>query len=390
MLECEEERKCGGRPQGKVKKAVEVGGKFVNLNPDFNEDYAIQAQVEEWLEEHLVGDKAASTQRAYNAAWQRWTDWGKRQGWTSPYLDYNGDLLTNENKVLGYLGYLGWLGTSVATMKQAVFAIKDAHKRAGHGDTTVKMHRLWIVLNSLEKNSVKRPRRLGVTVQMIKWLGKQMASGAESMGELKVDCRMIHAAVVTAWFFMLRAREFSDSSGVDQEMIVRGQDVSLTTRGLADESDPQEVTLQFRKTKADQEAFGTCKTMLKTEVEFVCVVTALHRLREVAPRRFGRGPESHLPLFRWASGPVIKRLEVQNLLQRAARALGLPAERFQSHSLRIGGASALYQATGEIEVVKRTGRWTSSAVQRYLHDSGDVLSGLARKMANVDQHVHYT
>ena len=275
-------------------------------------------------------------------------------------------------------------------MKQAVFAIKDAHKRAGHGDTTVKMHRLWIVLNSLEKNSVKRPRRLGVTVQMIKWLGKQMASGAESMGELKVDCRMIHAAVVTAWFFMLQAREFSDSSGVDQEMIVRGQDVSLTTRGLADENDPQEVTLQFRKTKADQEAFGTCKTMLKTEAEFVCVVTALHRLREVAPRRFGRGPESHLPLFRWASGPVIKRLEVQNLLQRAARALGLPAERFQSHSLRIGGASALYQATGEIEVVKRTGRWTSSAVQRYLHDSGDVLSGLARKMANVDQHVHYT
>ena len=217
-----------------------------------------------------------------------------------------------------------------------------------------------------------------------------MASGADAIGELKVDCRMAHAAVVTAWFFMLRAREFSDSSGVDQEMIVRGQDIPLTTRGRPDENDPQEATLQFRKTKADQEAFGTCKTMLKTEVEFVCVVTALHRLREVAPRRFGRGPESHMPLFRWASGPVIKRLEVQNLLQRAARALGLPAERFQSHSLRIGGASALYQVTGEIEVVKRTGRWTSSAVQRYLHDPGDVLSGLARKMANVDQHVHYT
>ena len=385
-----EDRRCGGRRKKEVKPVEETGAKFIDLNPDFNPDMEVQAQVEEWLEAHLVGDKAASTQKAYATAWGKWCDWSRRQGWLTPYLDHNGDPINNENKVLGYLGYLGWLGTSVATMKQAVFAIKDAHKRAGHGDTTVKMHRLWIVLNSLEKNSVKRPRRLGVTVQMIKWLGKQMASGAESMGELKVDCRMIHAAVVTAWFFMLRAREFSDSSGVDQEMIVRGQDVSLTTRGLADESDPQEVTLQFRKTKADQEAFGTCKTMLKTEVEFVCVVTALHRLREVAPRRFGRGPESHLPLFRRASGPVIKRLEVQNLLQRAARALGLPAERFQSHSLRIGGASALYQATGEIEVVKRTGRWTSSAVQRYLHDSGDVLSGLARKMANVDQHVHYT
>ena len=385
-----DERRCGGRRKKELKPVEENGAKFIDLNPDFNPDMEIQAQVEEWLEAHLVGDKAASTQKAYATAWGKWCDWSRRQGWLTPYLDHKGDPIHNENKVLGYLGYLGWLGTSVATMKQAVFAIKDAHKRAGHGDTTVKMHRLWIVLNSLEKNSVKRPRRLGVTVQMLKWLGKQMASGAETVGELKVDCRMVHAAVVTAWFFMLRAREFSDSSGVDQEMIVRGQDISLTTRGRPDENDPQEATLQFRKTKADQEAFGTCKTMLKTEVEFVCVVTALHRLREVAPRRFGQGPESHMPLFRWASGPVIKRLEVQNLLQRAARALGLPAERFQSHSLRIGGASALYQATGEIEVVKRTGRWTSSAVQRYLHDSGDVLSGLARKMANVDQHVHYT
>ena len=377
-----EQRRCGGRRKKEVKVVEEDGAKFIDLNPDFNPDMEIQAQVEEWLEAHLVGDKAASTQRAYQAAWQKWCDWSRRQGWMTPYLDHNGDPILNENKVPGYLGYLGWLGTSVATMKQAVFAIKDAHKRAGHGDTTTKMHRLWIVLNSLEKNSAKRPRRLGVTVQMLKWIGKRMATGAESFGELKVDCRMVHAAMVTGWFFMLRAREFADSNGVDQEMILRGQDVSLTTRGQGDEEDPQEVTMQFRKTKADQEAFGTCKTMLKT--------TALHRLREVAPRRFGSGPESHLPLFRWASGGVIKRLEIQNLLQRAAKALGLPAERFQSHSLRIGGASALYQATGEIEVVKRTGRWTSSAVQRYLHDSGDVLSGLAKKMAEVDQHVHYT
>ena len=35
--------------------------------------------------------------------------------------------------------------------------------------------------------------------------------------------------------------------------------------------------------------------------------------------------------------------------------------------MRIGGASALFQATGEVEMVKRTGRWSSGAVQ-YLQD----------------------
>ena len=61
-----------------------------------------------------------------------------------------------------------------------------------------------------------------------------------------------------------------------------------------------------------------------------------------------------------------------------------------SHSLRIGGASALFQSTGEIELVKRTGRWSSSAVQRYLHDGEIALKETASKMAKVEQRVHYT
>ncbi|CAL1171126.1 unnamed protein product [Cladocopium goreaui] len=96
------------------------------------------------------------------------------------------------------------------------------------------------------------------------------------------------------------------------------------------------------------------------------------------------------PLFRWGSGMTLKRTEVQYLLQKAATAEGLPADRFLSHSLRIGGASALYQVTADVELVKRMGRWSSSAVQRYLHDGGRVLKELSGRMARVDQRVHYT
>ena len=81
---------------------------------------------------------------------------------------------------------------------------------------------------------------------------------------------------------------------------------------------------------------------------------------------------------------------MQYILQKAGAAVGLPADRFMSHSLRIGGASALYQVTADVELVKRMGRWSSSAVQRYLHDGGHVLKELATKMANVDQRIHYT
>ena len=390
--ECDQGRRAGGR-HSRAKAEEKHAEKFVKLGKELQGDLDVQAQVEDWLEQHMCGDKAVSTQKAYKAAWDKWCDWSRRQGWLSPFLSNSNDtgtMVENENKVLGFIGYLGWLGTSVASLKQAIFAIKDAHKRAGHGDSTGKMHRLWIVLNSLERNAVKRPRRLGVTVAMLKWIGEHLHSGGQAHGDLKVDCRMLKAALLTAWFYMLRAKEFCDSSGVDMEMVVRGQDIQLSVNGNPVEQGAEEATLQFRKTKADQTAFGTCKTMLRTGVNHVCVVEALEHFKEVAPRRFGAGPEAHLPLFRWSSGQVVKRLEVQNILQRAAKACGLPADRFQSHSLRIGGASALYQATGEVEVVKRTGRWTSSAVQRYLHDSGDVLKGLSKKMATVDQFVHYT
>jgi len=58
---------------------------------------------------------------------------------------------------------------------------------------------------------------------------------------------------------------------------------------------------------------------------------------------------------------------------------GLPPDRLTAHSRRIGGASALYNATGEIETVKRYGRGTSGAFHRYLWDSAEQAKGVAAK-----------
>jgi len=69
---------------------------------------------------------------------------------------------------------------------------------------------------------------------------------------------------------------------------------------------------------------------------------------------------------------------------------GLPAQRFMSHSLRIGGESALYHATGDIEIVKRFGRWSSGAFHGYLWESEEQFKGLAQKMADDKASMHYT
>ena len=77
------------------------------------------------------------------------------------------------------------------------------------------------------------------------------------------------------------------------------------------------------------------------------------------------------------------------LLQRAAEAVGLPRERFKSHGLRIGGASAMLHATGQFDFVKRFGRWSSDAVHGYLHESAEQSLPLASQMARDRASVHY-
>ena len=399
MLDCgidseEEEAEDHTRAGGRKKKltsqelAEKVSTQFVanvglTVRPFCGE---VGDRVEEWLEENMQGDKSPATEKAYASAWSKWKAWAKRQGWLSEYLDRSEDAVERENKLLAYVGYLGWLGASVNTIRQSIFAIKLAHKRVGAGDITEGMHRVWILLGGLDRRSTSRkPRRLGVTQEMLQWLGEELIGKAEAQGRRAelADASMAFAAISTAGFFMLRCKEFAESNGVDRDMILRGCDIRFSTDGLVVGSQAEEVTVQFRKTKVDQLAFGESKTLKATGRRFLCPVEALWRMKTFWPRRFSKeASASKEPLFRWASGSVLKRLEIQHLLHKAAEGVGLPGDRFLTHSLRIGGATALYQATADIELVKRMGRWTSSAVHRYMED-GVTVANSSQKMADV-------
>ncbi len=76
-----------------------------------------------------------------------------------------------------------------------------------------------------------------------------------------------------------------------------------------------------------------------------------------------------MPLMRWANGEPVTRTYVRDLLGIAAVRLGYPRDRACVHSLRVGGATALWVATGgNVMLVKRLGRWGSDAVEAYLWD----------------------
>ena len=61
-----------------------------------------------------------------------------------------------------------------------------------------------------------------------------------------------------------------------------------------------------------------------------------------------------------------------------AYALGLPADRVSTHSLRHGGSTLLQDLGMSVNSIMRKGNWRSSAVRRYLHQSATELAVLER------------
>ena len=93
------------------------------------------------------------------------------------------------------------------------------------------------------------------------------------------------------------------------------------------------------------------------------------------------GKQTHLPVARWADGTLITRERIQSLLQQAAALEGYPPDKFKSHSLRIGGATALYHCFQDTELVKRWGRWQSGAFHAYLWEANEDAAGVSQAMA---------
>ncbi len=71
------------------------------------------------------------------------------------------------------------------------------------------------------------------------------------------------------------------------------------------------------------------------------------------------------------------------ILERSAEALGVDPDKIGSHSLRFGGATALYAAYQDTGLVQRWGRWSSGAFQGYLWESKESMKGVSKAMAKV-------
>jgi len=340
-----------------------------------------------WLKDQrtelMLQKLSEGTRAGYEGGWRQWTAYRTAQG-HDPWLQGRDreERMRDEDALIDFVVVLAViLSRTDGTVKQKLFAVRYAHLVVGFGDPLLHRGRLWTTLAGLRRwqgpgNKRKRP----VTPRMLLWLKKHIHQDA---GLSDPDAATLFAAVMVAFFFLLRASEYLVTNKTwSLERVTHGEDVEARAGGerVSSFAGADECVLHIKGSKTDQYNVGTVRNQYATEAP-LCVVNALAAMQSHLPQRFN-GSEERLPLFRWLSGEPVKREEVQHYLVLAGLAAGLRREEIGSHSLRIGGATAMYHVTDDLAKVQRYGRWASDSFHSYLWESHEPQRDVARRMAN--------
>lgn len=167
-----------------------------------------------------------------------------------------------------------------------------------------------------------------------------------------IDQAMLWAAVLVAFFGLLRASEFLAPSADTV-------DPNRTLTWSAMTFGPKKVIILLKRTKTAQDGHGGV-VELQQSTGNICPVMALQEHARLSFRQH----KSLLPVFTYQSGKHLTRDEMTRILRQA-----LQTQSVSSHSLRIGGATHMAKCGASDALIKRAGRWRSSASDRYIRQA---------------------
>ena len=239
---------------------------------------------------------------------------------------------------------------------------------AGYTQLVSDMPLLFYLLRGIRRTQgslYQRPRRQPITISQL----AAIISFLERSPYHSQDRSMLRSAVTLAFFGLLRCSEYTSHSMTrfDPESTLCFQDIRLTT-------DHQVMHIYIKKSKTDPFRAG-CTIRIGAVGTHLCPVEAMHQYTRHQSNRDG-------PLFVFVNGSLLTRLHIKNLLSQSLPA----ATNIDTHSFRIGGATAAASAGVPNSTIQILGRWSSDAYRRYLHLSDDLVQRANRGMATAEFH----
>jgi hypothetical protein len=230
--------------------------------------------------------------------------------------------------------------------------------------------------------AIKETRRLPLSAEMIE--AYRVCSPVVS--DYREACT--YAALRLAFTLMLRISEYTVTKA---DHFLRAEDVSFVRRdggvvradGVAGSlplGDVVAVLVDIRSAKNDRDGEGHRFSLLSDpSVKEGCACSLLlDWAKRGKPRR---GQQFFSMNLAGGAHWRLSRGDITEAVKKLAVRFGFNPERFSSHSLRIGGASALAAANVQDYAIQALGRWRSLAFLDYIHVSEAMTSMAQRVMS---------
>ena len=258
------------------------------------------------------------------------------------------------SELADFLGSRFEAGCTATTLSTAASAIAHGHRDVGLPDPT-SAFQIKQLLAGARRLRTSIDQRLALSMQDV----MNICGVIHSLPISPVDRAAFCALIPLAFFAMLRPGELVVSA--TDAHTVRVQHVSIAGDALT-------IVIPSSKTPANE---FTVHMVARPDIS-VCPVSAIREYSKV------RGPGRSNDVF-FIDGrrrPITYDLTV--ILRQAGRIVGLDAARLSGHCLRISGASHGAEVGLTELQIQELGRWSSSAVRRYLRRPVSLLQCAGR------------
>lgn len=247
------------------------------------------------------------------------------------------------------------------SIKTYLSGIQFSAIRAGFDRTIPPMQRLFYVMRGIRRFQAfhsRQPPKKPILVNQLRDLFTFVSRKYSAF-----DRSMLRTAMAFAFFGMLRASEYtvSHTSHFTPNSTLLCEDISLVVDC---------IHIFIKSSKTDPFRSGVSIRIGRTGGG-CCPVAAFASFRALRSRWTG-------PLCSFADGSFLTRQRLSSILQEC-----FPGVNINTHSFRIGGASAAAAAGIPDSTIQILGRWSSDAFLRYLRFDDVHIVSFSSSMASV-------
>ena len=250
------------------------------------------------------------------------------------------------NYLVNFISYLSLKSYSPSSIKLSMSAVSFCCKIRNLNDPT---HNFIIckMLSGLSRIDKRKDLRMPVTLEIL----VKVILALPNICSSQYESFLFSSLFSLAFFGFFRVGELVQSSKTTVAHALQVQNVCIIP-----ESNSLSIFVPYSKT--DQFGKG-CTIQLPPSSSIVCPVVLLKsflRLRPPFPGSF----------FKHCNGEPVTRYQFVSVLKKALLAAGIHSSLYNSHSFRIGAATAAHAAGMDGDRIAHLGRWKSNCYKSYI------------------------